>query len=604
MPVVETFPIGAADWEGAGARVRYGRATLDVKRARYAVRALPKQWRERELSKLMRDWMPIQGDTPAQAYSRARCAWVSMERNVQSVADYAVRPTEGAGFWRGVHAATSDDSIADMARRASRYCRNECEFNRAYAGERVRAFLKGWGLGEAEGVPQDTCPMMARACDTRWWRRKLRVLRNRCTERAAMAVGYLGNAREKYCSSVNVKGFARRDLMTRKMMRETRLISDDGEITLFDAWQSSVSNPVNRLSEVVTRIKGHEKCGKARGDVCLFVTMTCPSRYHAKLATGEVNQRWDGSTPRAAQGHLRATWANVRRRLNEQGVFMHGMRIAEPHHDGCAHWHMALWCKAHHESDVREVMRREALRVDGDEPGAASHRITFERIEESRGDVIAYMLKYLLKNLPVDDQETSVLTENREENKNQSQNPLELTNELEKSRASVWSRIWGIRQFQFFGSAPVTLWRVLRRMAISSFGGAMREVVEQCHRVGDRLADYSVFMREAVACRGAFGVPVAGFEAVRAHSDAVNCYGEAVSQKTIGVADLIGKVYHYFPKRYQVRRRGAVFLGPVSITVRGREQITVELALPDDPKPHSRSKSPWQTLPVTTQLTC
>jgi hypothetical protein len=563
-----------ADWVNVGARIVGGSRRIDVARARFEVRKLPRQWRERLITKFVRDWLPIQGQSDTEAYSRASNAWVGMLRSVLAVERCDVINVQPFGNWRRITAATSDDAIVDTARRAARWCTEQCEFARVSAGQRIRTFMAGWGLGEKDGVPCETVPMVARGCDARWWRRKLRVIRNRCTERAALALGCFAAGGDRYCSEVNRAGFAARDAKTLRMMRETRLVGESSECTLYDAWRASVSNPQNRLHEVVTRIRGHEDCGKQRGDVCLFVTLTCPSRFHAVKHGGERNPAWQGGTPRDAQMHLRKVWASARRRLNERGLFIHGMRIAEPHHDGCAHWHLAIWCSPESKGDVKEILRLEALRDSPNEPGAKLHRIKFEEIDQAKGDVIGYMLKYLLKNLPVErrvienDSQTLVLTEIAKKEINHPQKSVELTERISETRPSVWARVWGVRQFQFFGSAPVTLWRFIRRMAISEFEGEVRDVVERFHRVGDRMASFADFMRESIACEGMFGMPSVGFKAVAAHTDKTNGYGEPIAARTIGVETSIGKVYHVFRERFQVIRRGVGYLGRVPITVR------------------------------------
>ncbi len=48
------------------------------------------------------------------------------------------------------------------------------------------------------------------------------------------------------------------------------------------------------------------------------------------------------------------------------------MRVAEPHHNGTPHWHMMLFCKPEQRKHITEIMRRYALKEDGDEKGAAA----------------------------------------------------------------------------------------------------------------------------------------------------------------------------------------------------------------------------------------
>ncbi|KWZ99042.1 bacteriophage replication protein A family protein [Citrobacter koseri] len=53
--------------------------------------------------------------------------------------------------------------------------------------------------------------------------------------------------------------------------------------------------------------------------------------------------------------------------LKDNDLQVYGMRVVEPHHDGTPNWHMLLFCKPEQRKHITEIMRRYALKEDGDE---------------------------------------------------------------------------------------------------------------------------------------------------------------------------------------------------------------------------------------------
>ncbi|NMM75531.1 hypothetical protein B2J88_11830 [Rhodococcus sp. SRB_17] len=150
---------------------------------------------------------------------------------------------------------------------------------------------------------------------------------------------------------------------------------------------------------------------RAAGHMGVFLTLTCPSRFHAGHAS------YDGSTPRDAAQWLRTIWARARAELARGGVRMYGVRIAEPHRDGCPHWHAMLWFETSAAADgAVQVFRKHWLREDGDEPGAQRHRVSVMRMGDVGG--AGYVSKYINK----------------------------------EPCCAVWARTWGIRPLQTIGA--------------------------------------------------------------------------------------------------------------------------------------------------------
>ena len=291
-----------------------------------------------------------------------------------------------------------------------------------------------------------------RMSNAKWWRRKLRVLSARRLEQFLREVGRVHQRAGIYCSDLNVSRRRKQHSRNRDMLASQEAVNQDDQcMTLAELSDRTVANPDIRRAELMLRIRDTEKEALRAGHVGLFYTITCPSKYHpVHAATCKRNPKYNGATPREAQGYLTQLWARIRARFKAHKIKVYGVRVAEPHHDGTPHWHLLLWMKPEEESLVTGIMRRYALAEDGNEYGAQRYRFDHEVMDPHKGGAISYIAKYISKN--INGQQFAEFDKYGK--------PLESS----APRIEAWAGVWGIRQFQFIGLPSVTVWREMRRI--------------------------------------------------------------------------------------------------------------------------------------------
>lgn len=295
-------------------------------------------------------------------------------------------------------------------------------------------------------------PAIRRMTDEGWWRRKVRRTQAALVEEIAIELGLVHRHRQCYCSDETVK---RRRAQTRRnalTLESIELENQHGFVaTVADLAATSVSNPKIKHAELMTRMSGFESLARSLDYAAVFITITCPSRFHAVLENGRPNPKHDGSTPREAQHHLVTAWAKCRAALHRRHIRPFGFRVAEPHHDGCPHWHLLLFVPPDQESTLRDIIARYFLEQhDPDEAGARKNRVKFVAIDYTRGTAAGYIAKYVSKAIDGEH------IEDGDHYGNSGRSAAE--------RVKAWAAAHGLRQFQQIGGAPVTPWRELRRI--------------------------------------------------------------------------------------------------------------------------------------------
>jgi hypothetical protein len=322
---------------------------------------------------------------------------------------------------------------------------------------------------------RDDAEAVARCVDPAWWRRSLRKIHGRAFEAAAIRLGFVSSRAGAYASDETVARRRGQIERNKAALASVTLENQDGYRAALDTLASkTTANKRIRKGELMLRMSGCEDIAIEAGHVGIFVTLTAPSKYHAVLEkSGETNPKYVDALPRDVAAYLQKTWARIRTAYGKLGIRPYGFRIAEPHHDGCVHWHMILFMPRLAVEWFKYITEGYALAEDGDEPGAAARRVTFEEIDSERGSAAGYLLKYVAKNIEDDsmDSHDEVIGADGE--------PVKIVIDKTKrasQRVDAWAGCWGIRQFQPIGQPPVTVWRELRRVKEATIESASDHV--------------------------------------------------------------------------------------------------------------------------------
>jgi len=324
---------------------------------------------------------------------------------------------------------------------------------------------------------------LARALDKAWWRKHLRTEWKRRLEHTSIQLGLTSLRNDPYISREAALLQNAQNQANRKLLEQRIATNEHGQsYTVAELSDMGMANKTLRRGELMTRIRGFEEVADSRRDVGMFWTITCPSKYHS---VGGTNAKYNGATPRQAQAYLVEVWALIRAALHRVGVRPYGFRIAEPHGDGCPHWHMLLFVDRDHAATMEEIVKRYALLEDGEEDGAQKNRVKLVNIEAGKGTAAGYIAKYVSKNIDgygVGDHKsfengtTYVIAEDHFGN-------VSIT---PSQRVTYWSQVWGIRQFQQIGGAPVGVWRELRRVAAAAVQNAP-EALKAAHAACQKI---------------------------------------------------------------------------------------------------------------------
>ncbi|WP_333877518.1 replication endonuclease [Methylobacter sp.] len=337
-------------------------------------------------------------------------------------------------------------------------------------------YLVGNGIPEPKAKNDEG--YKARLLCVKWWRRTLDRLQGRVDESKLIGQGRVAKHKEKYSSNLTVHRVGKKACKTAEFLKTQSMISNASDmVDMATIVQSSLANPTNRRAELMIRMAGFEAYAQQHGYVGEFYTLTCPSSYH-RFSGVKLNDKYQELTPKDAQIYLVKQWSKIRAAYGRLDIKPFGFRVAEPHHDGCPHWHMLLFVKVENRNALREIISKYALEVDGQEPGADKHRFKYVEIDAEAGTATGYIAKYISKNLgfSIDDPEHD--TTNASQSYGQ--------------RVKAWASVWGIRQFQQIGGAPVTVWRQLRKLREALDD----ELLESARQAADesRWADYLVIM--------------------------------------------------------------------------------------------------------------
>lgn len=450
----------------------------------------------------------------------------------------------------GLDLAADDDELRRMADDWARDVRGMLADQGGIAASadiraKLFAYVKRRGIPVTDAMREKPLRgVVGRLTDPAWWVRQLRKTACRLMEQQAIGLGMVHKHASIYASTEAV---ARRQKQRRRnaaMLANTEAENELGQVfTLAELSEKNVSNPAIRRAELMTRIAGFERFADSRGDVGMFITATCPSRMHPRYAiSGQENPKWDGTTPRQAQGYLGRVWAKARAWLHRQGVFLYGFRVVEPHHDGTPHWHCLFFMAAGVVASVVKKLQEYFSEADAHEletTAAKEARFKAVPIDRERGSAAGYIAKYIAKN--IDGYSGGGDFE--------SADGSDILSTV--GNVDAWAATHGIRQFQQIGGPGVTVWRELRRVREDRQGDLFAPFLAAAD--GGKWDDY-VSLMGGIQCRRAHRP----LQLWKVDEGRENRYGEPAGADIHGVEHLTFERLLSRVHRWNVRPGGGV----------------------------------------------
>lgn len=373
---------------------------------------------------------------------------------------------------------------------------------RAVSSGQVTATLSDMAnQAQAGELPAATLPgVCARMTDPAWFRRRVRKVLRRENEVQEHARGDIYKAAQCYVSEFALKSQQQRNKANRATLKNLEVVNELGQIfNLLDVSDKSVSNPAVRRAELMVRCKGFDQVAGMYNMKGYLLTLTAPSRFHRMNVDGTPNPKWEGATPKDAQNYLTKTWASIRAAWGRKGYAPFGFRVAEPHHDGCPHWHILLFMSsrdagwfsplAYVRGDAKTgagalgIMGKYAHKDSPQEIGFTNKNARFDIKRLDQRGAVGYISKYISKNI-------DGVTEGGDSigQDNEAAAPAETS----AQRVRAWASTWGIRQFQQIGGPSVTVWRELRRLGEVPEQVGQRDLLASLQDTAD-LSDWGMF---------------------------------------------------------------------------------------------------------------
>lgn len=361
-------------------------------------------------------------------------------------------------------------------------------------------------------IPGETVlTKLARLGDARFWRRAIRSILLREREHFYLRLKLVGKSAERYVSdsqlATRLAQLKRQEAWMKETVLVPRYLSPDAQGELLTL-AAVAGDARTRFAKTYAFIKAMEAIATERGLVSAMVTLTALPEWHPNPSHGDNS--WNGANPREAHRHVAEGWNAIQVELYKKGVGISGLRVVEPHQDGCPHWHIWLIYRPEVETDIlAAVMRQFPGKLKLRAPSRRGQKVNPRDVMfETRDDVLAgtgrplshpregaqvevsridptissgasYAMKYLLKTVdggePLNQQvdlfgdaagaDPSATTEQDEKRKAHQQTA---------KRVDAWRSLWGINAGMLFGVARcLTAWDELRRLTTKPTDGRL-----------------------------------------------------------------------------------------------------------------------------------
>jgi hypothetical protein len=362
----------------------------------------------------------------------------------------------------------------------------------------------------------------ARTRSVQFWRRALSVRVTQAREQFFLRLGMLGKQKELYASDFGVDARDRQMQVQEKWLRNTFLVSataKDSKVKPVDhkgiRLADIAKGPRERFAKLYSFLKAMDLLSIEQKLSAAMLTITLEPEWHPNPLNGA--EKWNGKSPREAHKSFCERWQAVLRDLHRIGIRLSGLRVVEPHRDGCPHYHIWLLYRPEHEKKIllaimdyfplklkvrfpeaEKPYSEDIIYESKDDFSAGISRpwlgrkdgaqVELSKIDRERSKAASYATKYLMETLLTTSNEDSgsdlLDCSNNDENNGSHRIDNESPNGDNKSckskniaRVNAFRSIWGINRGQLFGVAKcLTAWDELRRMNYAPKNAVLRNL--------------------------------------------------------------------------------------------------------------------------------
>jgi len=363
--------------------------------------------------------------------------------------------------------------------------------------------------------------------DARSIRRWLRRQVNQSAAHLAGILGLIGGRQSArlpaYVDDWALKRWQQVQEAGRAFVESRVLVAANGEtVPLKDAVEGATKAREARWYAVLL---GLQQVAQRRGLAPVFLTLTLPAEYHLHATNGQRgNPR---NSPTVAAKEINARWHNLLSVVHQRGTTPIGVRVIEPHTDGCPHLHCCLWLAQDGIRDLTDALdihfpattpEEAAARRRGDYTQGPAALVKSWRPGEAASPV-SYVLTYVLKTL-----RSEKAPDDNEPNGGH-------------DRAAAWASMVGVRRLDLIGlkRGLQGRWQAMQRTIRAAGDDRLPEPRARAIAHAMKRRQWGT----ALVLLGAFA-DAPRLAAVRAERR--NCWGDAVQVTTDYAHPLTGEI--------------------------------------------------------------
>ena len=282
-------------------------------------------------------------------------------------------------------AAVPEDELRNMAQERAR-----AGIRRLYPQYQTQIEDRNWqALAECDDF--DPTPDEKREMGQRAHLRRLRKQAKAARQHAAAIFGTVGHKDAPYVDTYSHQRWKEREEANARYAEGQVLVTEDGRaipMTSVLKKKKSASS-----AQFYVMCKAMDEHAARQGWAGVYVTVTLPTEFHPNPRGNKAGYN-PGNSPKRADQELQHRLARMRARMARKDMPTFGIRVFEPHRDGCPHAHLMLYMP---EGDIE---RLDAMLLDLFPEATPGQRVASRcvRIDTEMSAAPSYLVKHLVSD--------------------------------------------------------------------------------------------------------------------------------------------------------------------------------------------------------------